>query len=160
MKVRKYFLILGGLIVLLAAQTQSGFSQNPDIRGRGGDYTVRNLDAAVNRLARGSKPFVKILDRELDRSRLDGTRLEDEINSKAKSFRDSAIRFEKAYRRGARDRQLLYHAQRMLDHGADLNRMLRRGEISPTVDNEWSRIYQDLIEVASWHRAQGRPSRF
>lgn len=144
-----------GILVIALSQSQSVFTQNRDERGRNRIDESRNLDYAINSLSADSRVFVKTLDRELDRSRYNGTRFEDEINGKAKRFRLMVVRFESAYRSGANERALLYHAERMLNQGADLNRMLRRADISRTVDREWSGIYEDLLAVARWHRSKG-----
>lgn len=143
------------MLFLVATLAETSVSQyRDDFPGRGDRNQSRNLDRTIYNIANDTRPFVRLLDKELDRSRYDGTRFEDEVNRKAKDFQISVARFERAYRSGANERTLLHYAGRMLDQGADLNRMLRRAEISRTVDREWSKIHDNLLAVARWHRAR------
>ena len=146
-----------GLLILVSVGASPTFSQSRDYP-RNGNFDSRNLDRSIRDLEANSRTFVRLLDRELDRSRYNGSRLEDEINSKASRFRVAVVRFERAYMSGANERKLLYYAERMLNQGADLNRMLRRADISRTVDREWERIHDDLVAIARWHRARGKNS--
>ncbi len=57
-----------------------------DRNGRYDDRYVRN---SIHRLDRLAKDFEREVDRSLDRSRRDGTRREDRINSEATQFRDA-----------------------------------------------------------------------
>lgn len=158
MRLKKYLtsatillLFLSGGVLVASSQSRNSRNYNFNYDSRGLDSTIRSLDA-------GTKRFVKFLDHELDRSRYNGSRFEDEINHKATMFRVSVSRFERVYRSGANERLLLYYAERMLNQGADLNRMLRRAEISREVDRQWEPIHEDLVSIARWHRTKGRNS--
>lgn len=158
MKFRKIFLIVLGLFLLTGLDAESVFPQTQEVSGDEEVNGLRGFDTAISRLATDSRQFVRTLDRELDKGRYNGTRYEDDVNRKAKSFLRAVERLERVYRLGARERQLLEFAGRMLDQGADLNRIIERGAISPIVNREWERIHQTLRAFARWHREKGRNS--
>ncbi len=54
--------------------------------GRNGRYDDRGLRDYIHRLDRLAKDFEREVDRNLDRSRRDGTRREDKINNEARQF--------------------------------------------------------------------------
>ena len=158
MNVQRFFSVIAGLLLIFAIQTSDAFSQDSSLSGRNESGETQGLGTAIQRISADSRQFVKVLDRELDRSRYNGTRYEDDANRKAKSFLRAVYRFERAYRGGARERQLLIYAERMLDQGADLNRIIERNSISPTVERDWARIHETLLAFARWHRAKGKSS--
>ena len=158
MNVQRFLSIVAGLLLIFAVQTSDAFSQDGTLSGRNELGETRGLGTAIQRLSGDSRQFAKTLDRELDRSRYNGSRYEDNANRKAKSFLKAVDRFERAYRAGARERQLLVYAERMLNQGADLNRIIERNSISPTVDRDWARVHETLLAFARWHRAKGKSS--
>ena len=124
-------------------------------RGRGGrtsDYERRQLRDLANRIEDRSRSFQRNLDRALDRSRIDDTRREDNINDLARDFRNAANRF----RNVAGDSNDLYRSQ---DEARDLiqlaNRIentLRRVRLDSRTSNDWYQIRADLRTVADIYR--------
>jgi hypothetical protein len=124
-------------------------------RGRGGrmsDYERRQLRDLARRIEDRSQSFQRNLDRALDRSRIDDTRREDNINELAREFRNAADRF----RNVAGDSDDLYRSQDEARHLLQLaNRIentLRRVRLDSRTSNDWYQIRADLRTVADIYR--------
>ncbi len=112
-----------------------------DPYGRNGGYnngqygdmrsTVRNLKSRTRELTRQ-------IDNDLDRSRVNGTRREDQINEVAKRFRDAVNDLDNNGRQNDRE------VRRVLDSASQLDRAIGRGRVSYNVQNLWSSIQNDL----------------
>lgn len=116
--------------------------------GRIGDYERRVLRDTARRLSDRSRSFQRNLDRDLDRSRHDDTRREDNINDAARDFRSAAERF----RNEAGDSRDLHRsrgeAQQLLQSAARVERSLRRLRLDSRTGNDWAQIRSDLRTVA------------
>ena len=114
---------------------RNGGNNDPYGRNNGGYYgnssTVRNLKNRTRDLTRQ-------IDRELDRSRLDGTRREDQINEVAGRFRDAVNDLDNNGRQN--DNEL----RRVHQYANQLDSALRRSRLSYNVQNLWSAIRNDL----------------
>lgn len=116
--------------------------------GRLNDYERRALRDAARRLSDRSRSFQRHLDSNLDRSRHDDTRREDNINDAARDFRGAADRF----RNEAGDSRELYRSQDEARHlfqsAARVERSLRRVRLDSRTANDWAQIRADLRTVA------------
>jgi hypothetical protein len=124
-------------------------------RGRGGrmsDYDRRRLRDLARRIEDRSQSFQRNLDRSLDRSRIDDTRREDNINELARDFRNAADRF----RNVAGDNDDLYRsqdeAQQLLQLGSRVERVIGRVRLDSRTASDWSQIRADLRTVADIYR--------
>jgi hypothetical protein len=139
---------LMALFLPLVASAQWG---NNDRWGRNGNngryddrYDNRTLRDAARRVDDRSGDFQRHLDSALDRSRYDDTRREDNINQLALEFRNAASRFRnrvgdgRDYNRGADE------AQRLLQMGARIDRIIGRIRVDSRTQADWSQIRQDL----------------
>jgi len=109
----------------------------------------RNLQATIKNLKNRSNQFERRLDRELDNSRYDDRRREDRINQIAEDFANATENLDRAYD-GRGDYQQSYdEAQRVLQLGNQLERAISRARLSGNVQNDWSRIRQDLSVLAN-----------
>jgi hypothetical protein len=136
-----FALLVLSLPVIASAQWRDN-RRNDDYYGN--NRSNRNLNATVRNLKNRSKQFERRIDRELDRSRIDGTRREDQINAIAADFARAADRLDREYdnRRDYRNSQ--DEARRVLQLGSQLDRALSRGRLSYNIQNDWNRIRQDL----------------
>jgi hypothetical protein len=144
-----FSLLILGLPVLASAQWNGGGGYG---RNNGGGY----LNAAIKDLKSRSKSFSHELDRDLDRSRIDGTRREDRINEVAKEFRDAASRLD-SRSNGGRDIGRSYNeADNTLRLGRELQNMVGRARISNNLQGDWNLISQDLRTIADAYGTNGR----
>ena len=124
-------------------------------RGRGGrisDHERRQLRDLARRIEDRSRSFQRNLDRALDRSRIDDTRREDNINELAREFRNAADRF----RNVAGDSNDLYRSQdearTLIQFANRIENRLRRVRLDSRTANDWYQIRADLRTVADIYR--------
>lgn len=135
------------LPVLAVAQGGYGY---PDYgRNRNGRYDDRYLRDSIHRLDRLSKDFERDVDRALDRSRVDGTRREDQINFRADRFRRAVGNLKSAFGNGRDLSRSRDEAQRVLQEAQQFDRIGRSRVMDHRVAAEWSQIQQELRVISN-----------
>lgn len=118
--------------------------------GRNGPrYDNRTLRDAARRLDDRSGDFQRHLDSALDRSRYDNTRREDNINQLAGEFRNAAGRFRNRVGDGRDNYRGADEANRLLQLGSRINRVIGRLRLDSRSASDWSQISQDLRLIAN-----------
>lgn len=115
---------------------------------RNGNYN-RNLNSTIKNLKNRSNQFEKKVDRELDRSRYDDRRREDSLNNLAQRFADAADNLDDVYDNDRDFNRSANQAQQVLSLGNQLERALSRTQLGGNIQNDWSRIQQDLNVLAN-----------
>lgn len=131
-------LILTALVVLVASvslPTQAQYN-------RASRRTVRDL---INRIEQRTVTYRTSLDASLDRSRIDGTRREDNINQFVLDFQGAVsnlrVRFNQRQAVAA-------DAQEVLNRGAAINDFMLRNRLRARAQSDWVALRQDLDELA------------
>ena len=142
------------LPALAAAQGPWGRDRDYGRNGRYGDrygdrYDNRTLREAARRVADRSRDFQRHLDSALDRSRIDDTRREDNINMLANDFRNAANHFRSRVSDGRNYNGDINEAQRLLHIGSRLDRIVSRVRLDSRTASDWSQIRQDLRLIAN-----------
>lgn len=119
----------------------------------------RNLQATIRNLKNRSNQFERRVDRELDDSRYDDRNREDRINQLAKDFADAAENLDDEYDNRGDYNNSADEAQRVLQLGNRLDRVVSRARLSGNVQNEWNRIRQDLDVLANAYNYDNRNNR-
>lgn len=137
-----------GLTVLASAQRRS--RSNNDYYGRYG----ANISYAVKNLRNNARRFEDVLDRELDRSRYDGTRREDNLNRLAERFKNAAEDLDDEYEgRGSRGSST-DEARRVVNYGTQLDNALSRSRLvynNYSLRNYWSAMERDIATIARFY---------
>jgi len=134
------------------------YRRNDDYRRNGnydpyyGNYDPRQLRNVIRQLRDDSRRLQSDLDRALDHSRVNGTRREDDINMMARDFRNAADDLKNRFGDG-NNRNDVYRsqsdAQRVLDIGSRMDRVLRRAYMDQRVANDWSQITNELNYISN-----------
>ena len=127
-----------------AASAQWGRDNN---RGYG-RYDDRGLRDSVHRLDRLAKDFERDIDRALDRSRVNGSNREDQINDQVHQFRDAVGDLKSRVGNGRDLNRSSNEARRVLQEANDIDRFARRGFDGRT-GSEWSQIQQELRYISN-----------
>jgi hypothetical protein len=109
--------------------------------GNGGYNNGRyngDMRSVVRDLKNRAGQFQRELDRDLDHSRYNGTRREDQINDLARDFKNAVNRLNSNGYDDGRE------IDRVLDLGNQIDRTVGRGRIGYNAQNVWSGIRQDL----------------
>ena len=119
--------------------------------GRLSDYERRALRDVARRIDDRSKSFQRNVDRALDRSRIDDTPREDNINERVRDFRRAAERFRDRAGDSNNINNSRGEAQQLLSSAAQIDRLMRRVRLDGRAQSDWSQIRADLRTVADLH---------
>ncbi len=142
------------MTVMLAMISLVGFSvdanaqrRNRVERNRNTQYRVNYRDAnnVIKRIENKADRFKRALDRDLDRSRIDGTNREDNINEFVSQFEQATNQLRSNYRDDDRGSNAV---REVLQRGKVIDNALSRMRGSTTAKREWNSLRGDLDQLA------------
>jgi hypothetical protein len=134
-------IVFNALMLLASAQ---------DTPYRLSDKDVKKLMA---QLKKDTGRFRKSLDSSLDRSRLNGTNREDDINTIVKSYEDAT---ERLYSRFKDNKSVGADVEAVLDGAAELDRFMARRLASEKAERDWAAVREDLRRLADAYNVSWR----
>ena len=124
-------------------------------QGVGEPYRLndKEVERILHRIEQQSDHFRSSLDSALDRSRFNGSRREDDINSFIKNFYEQTKRlhehFDKHHSASA-------DVQAVLDSAARIDDFMRRNRLTAKAQDDWSALKGNLDELASAYNVSWR----
>lgn len=144
----KRMLIVISVMMLLASFSVVARAQ--DAPYRLSDKEVKKLMA---QLKKDAGRFRKSLDSSLDRSRLNGTSREDDINAVLKNYEDAT---ERLYSRFKDNKSVGADVEAVLDGAAELDRFMTRRIASERAERDWAAVRDDLRRLADAYNVSWR----
>ena len=136
MKARIFLLILTTTILVTA--TTNVLAQRKWYRG--------NVREIVRQIESDTDQFKSSLDSALDRSNLNGSRAEDEINDYVKKFEEATDRL----RDRSEDRDYAPNAAReVLSRGRAINSFMRSNRLGGRAESDWVKVRNNLNRLAN-----------
>lgn len=114
------------------------------------DKEVKKLMA---QLKKDTGRFRKSFDSSLDRSRLNGSNREDDINRFLKSYEDAT---ERLYSRFKDNKSVGADVEAVLDGAAEIDRFMTRRLASERAERDWNEVRQDLRRLAEAYNVSWR----
>jgi hypothetical protein len=112
------------------------------VKARASDQQVKDL---LTRTKKDADRFRKSLDKALDRSRLDGSREEDDIDRFVTEFADTTNHLSDHFNR----HQVVTHdLDEVLRRGVNIDRFMRRQQLDATAEKDWLTVRRDLDQLA------------
>ena len=147
------------LVLALACIGMTAQAQRRTYRGT--DQQVRQL---ITRIESRTNVFRSDLDARLDRSRIDGTRREDNINQLVGDFENATNRLRDRFN----SRQSVSaDVQSVLDQAALIDSFVRRNRLGARPERDWANLRLDLNELASvygvswrWDNTTNQPNNY
>lgn len=117
-------------------------------RARGKVYTKAEVDQIIKRVETRSDNFKKEFDKALDRSRLDGSNREDQLNGYAKDLERQTDELRREF-----DRRDLWienkdEVRRCLDTASKLDVAMRNRKLGRDVESTWAALRYELNTLA------------
>jgi len=142
---RRFTIPAVAVLTFLIVATGSTFAQRPWYRGNVREI-IRDLESDTDR-------YKSSLDTALDRSRLNGSRAEDEINDYVKQFEQATDRL----RDRAEDRQYAPNlAREVLNRGRCINTFMRRNRLGGQAESDWAKVRNDLNRLSNAYNLNWR----
>lgn len=112
-------------------------------------YNRGALKSAIKRVEKQSDRFKDYLDDALDRSRLNGTDMEDRLNDLAGRFHNAAHDLEDNFDDGRNLNRSANDARRLLQLGSEIDRFMYRARLDGRTESTWNQIQRDLQTIAN-----------
>lgn len=109
-------------------------------------YTKADVERIIKRVEERSDAFRRVVDRSLDRSGIDGTNREDNINEQVKQLETAIDTLRKDFDRAQTWEETREQVQRVRSEADDVNAIMMRGRWrrGGQVRSEWSLVRSDL----------------
>lgn len=138
-------LFLLSLPVIASAQSNRDngrWGRRNDDRNYG--YNRGALKEAIRRVEKQSDRFKDYLDDALDRSRANGSDIEDRLNDLADRFQDAADDLKDEFNDGRNLNRSANEARRLLQLGNEIDRFMSRARLDGRTESTWNQIRRDL----------------
>lgn len=126
------------LAMLFTLVAQTSLAQRTWYRG--------NVRQTIRDLETNTDSFKSSLDHALDRSPLDGTKTEDEINDYVKKFEEAT---DKLKDRAEDEKYSPGLAREVLNRGRSINVFMRSHRLGAEAENDWARVRSGLNRLAN-----------
>lgn len=105
----------------------------------------KEVEQIIHRIEKQSDQFRASLDSDLDESRIDGTKREDDINAFVKTFYEETKRFHDLF---DSRKSTATDVQSVLDRAARIDQFMRRYPLTDKAQNDWSTLRGNLDDLA------------
>lgn len=130
-------------ILLLA---DAGNAQTRRVRANA--FSRQYVEQLLERIEERSDAFSNQLNKSLDRSRLDSTRVEDNITAQVRDLENSTDELRREYDHNDTRGENLAEARKVLRTGTIIDRIMKRRNFSRAAENNWLRLRTELNLLA------------
>ena len=143
------------LIALVFVLTCLGALTHTQAQVMGQPYRLsdKEVERILKRIESQANTFRHSLDAALDRSRLNGTNREDDINAFIKNFDEQTKRLRDRF---DDHKSVAADVEAVLNRAADIDQFMRRQRLSERVQNDWSNLRASLDELAAAYNVTWR----
>jgi DNA repair exonuclease SbcCD ATPase subunit len=121
---------------------------NAQGRYRGRTYSKADVDRIIHRVEDSTDTLRKAVDKNLDRSRLDGTRREDDINEQVKQLENALDELRNEFDRHDTWRESRRAVEKVMRQSDEVNAIFRRLRFHAAVEAQWRNVRADLNRLA------------
>jgi len=139
----KFALALAAAFLLIPAIGQA----QPRV-ARGRLYTKADVDRIIKRVEDRSDKFKKEFDKALDRSRLNNTRREDQLNDYADDLEKATDELRREFDRRDTWAENKSEVRKCLEIATKINVAMRARRLGPKVESTWSALRSELNTLA------------
>ena len=141
--ISRFALALAAAFLLIPGITEA---QRREARGR--LYTKADVDRIIKRVEDRSDKFKKEFDKALDRSRLNNTRREDQLNDYAQDLEKATDELRHEFDRRDAWAENKAEVRKCLELATKLNVAMRNRRLGPKVESTWSALRYELNTLA------------
>jgi Ni/Co efflux regulator RcnB len=147
---KRLFVTVNLFLICLAAVALASTAYAQGTGPRGKFYTKAEVELLIKRVEERSDAFRRVVDRTLDRSALDGTNREDNINQQVKELENAIDKLRGDFDRSNSWQETREQVQRVLNEADEVNAIVRRGRWrrGGAIKSEWALVRNDLNRLA------------
>lgn len=143
---RKIFMTLAAMCAMLMLSVPTDAQRRRTPRARG--YTRTEVNEIIKRVENRSDDFIKLFDRALDRSRLDGTNREDRLNELARNMEKTLDDLRREFDRTESYIETRAEVSRCLNIAEDINKTMRARRLGGETERQWALLRAELNTLA------------
>jgi len=132
--------------LMIAALADTNYAQR---RGRQVVYSQQQVEQLLERIEERSDAFSNLLNKSLDRSRLDGSRTEDNITLRVRELENATDELRREYDHNDTLRENRPEARNILNTATEVNRIMSRRNFSRQAENSWIALRSELNTLAT-----------
>lgn len=132
-------------LLIIAAFAETNYAQRRIGRVY---YSKQSIENLLERIEERSDKFSGALNKSLDRSRLDGTRAEDNILERARDLEDRTDELRREFDHNDRRGETTANVRKVMLEGSRVNRVMRMRRFSPLAENSWLNLRNQLNQLA------------
>ncbi len=121
---------------------------NAQRRYRRGGLTKAQVDNIIRRIETRTDSFVSSFDDALDRSRLDGTRREDNLNERARDLESATDELRREFDRRDTWQENRDEVRKCLNIASNINAVIQRRRLSYGTERAWAALRYELNALA------------
>ncbi len=121
---------------------------NAQRRYRRGGLTKAQVDNIIRRIETRTDSFVSSFDDALDRSRLDGTRREDNLNERARDLESATDELRREFDRRDTWQENRDEVRKCLNIASNINAVIQRRHLSYGTERAWAALRYELNALA------------
>jgi hypothetical protein len=144
---RRFFIILAVVCAVLILSVP-GEAQRRRGTPRQRGYTKTEVDQIIKRVEERSDRFVKLFDKSLDRSRLNGTEREDRLNEYARNLETALDELRREFDRKESYVETRPEVRRCLNVATDINVAMRNRRLGGETERQWAQLRSELNTLA------------
>ncbi len=145
-KIFNLCLSLAALVLILTFADVSNAQRRRESRGRG--MNKAQVKQVINRVEDRVDNFVKLYDKSLDRSKLDGTKREDWLMERAKNLESSTDELAREFDRRDTWAKNKDEVRKCLNIATDINRNMTSRKYSADTEAIWAKVRYELNTLA------------
>jgi hypothetical protein len=145
-KILKIFTAAAAIIMLFVMFDTANAQRRREVRGRG--LTKAQVKVIINRVEDRVDNFVERYDKSLDRSKLDGTTREDQLNKLARSLERATDELSREFDRRDAWAENRSEVQACLRIASEIDRSVRNRRFGKETEANWARVRYELNSLA------------
>jgi hypothetical protein len=106
----------------------------------------KQVEQIIHNIEKNAERFRDSIDKALDKSRLNGTEREDEVNARVKEFDEATQRLHENF---DNRRSVAGDVQNVLDRAARINEFMYRNRLRGRAESDWARMRGELDRLAN-----------
>lgn len=145
---KNYWLKVLVIAVVFAATVAAAGEANAQRRSRRGGLTKGQVGDIIRRVETRVDGFTASFDDALDRSRLDGTRREDDLNRRAQALESATDELRREFDRRDTWQENRDEVRRCLNAASDINAVIHRRRLRYGTERAWAALRYELNALA------------
>lgn len=146
---RRFFIGCAAICAVLILSALPLEAQRRRLPPRARGYTKDEVNRIIKRVEERGDKFVRLFDRSLDRSGLDGTNREDQLNEHARNLESALDELRREFDRKESYIETRPETRRCLDIASDINVAMRNRRLGAETERQWALLRTELNTLAN-----------